>query len=92
MRGRAAPREGRLVPRFMLAHRHLPAECGAVFAAWRGFDSPLRHHAATGSCRLGDHRLWFAVEATDAPAALALLPAYVAARTDVAQVDEVPIP
>ena len=80
------------MPTFMLAHRHLPSECGAAFAAWRGFDSPLRHHAATGSCRQGDHRLWMTVEAADVQAALALLPSFVAARTEVAQVDDVPIP
>ena len=76
----------------MLCHRHEPAECPVVFAAWRGFDSPLRHHAAMASCRGGGHELWLTVEAIDAGDALAQLPDYVAARTAVAQVDEVPIP
>jgi hypothetical protein len=80
------------VPTYLLAHSHLPAECGVVFAAWRGFDSPLRHHPTLGSCRQGAHRLWWTVEAPDARAALAQLPPYVAARTHVGEVSEVAIP
>ena len=36
--------------------------------------------------------VWWTVEATDAPAALAQLPVYVADRTDAIEVAEVPIP
>jgi hypothetical protein len=82
---------------FMLDHRHLPAECRIAFAAWRGFDSPLRHDAAFASCGSGcdgdtEHRIWWRVDAVDARAALAMLPPYVAERTEVSEIGEVPIP
>ena len=41
MDGRAWP-SMRSVADFLLHHRHAPEECGASFAAWRGFPSPLR--------------------------------------------------
>ena len=78
--------------RFMLSHQHQPEECRVVFAAWRGFDSPLRHHSTLGSCSDGGHSLWWTVAADDAEAALAQLPPYVAERTTVSEVREVPIP
>ena len=82
---------------FMLDHRHLPEECRVAFAAWKGFESPLRHEAAFSSCASGngegeDHRIWWTVDATDAGAALSMLPPYVAERTEVKPVSEVPIP
>jgi hypothetical protein len=82
---------------FMLDHRHLPDECRIAFAAWRGFDSPLRHDAAFSSCGSGngacdEHRIWWTVEAADANAALAMLPPYVAERTEVNPIGEVRIP
>ena len=80
------------MPRYMLFHRHEPSECRVAFAAWRGFDSPLRHRAAMGSCRAGGHALWLTVDAADASSALAQLPTYVADRTEVAEITEVPIP
>ena len=66
---------------FMLHHRHEPTECPAVFAAWRGFASPLRREPALGSCLFGDHQIWWKLEATSADAALGRLPWYVAVRT-----------
>jgi hypothetical protein len=80
------------VPAFLLTHIHAPDECRVVAAAWKGFASPLRHTQTLGSCATGGHRLWWAVEATDSRAALALLPPYVADRTIVEEVREVPIP
>ena len=80
------------VPRFMLSHRHQPGECQVVFASWKGFQSPLRGHSTLGSCVEGGHSLWWTVEAGDAGAALAQLPPYVAERTEVSPVREVPIP
>jgi hypothetical protein len=80
------------MPYFLLQHRHDPAECAAAFLAWKGFDSPLRHAPAPASCLFGGHDLWWRVEATDAGAALALLPAYVAQRTRPIQVRYVEIP
>ena len=85
------------VPRFMLTHRHSPQECRVAFAAWTGFESPLRHHPATSSCvsRSGgedQHTLWWEVEAETAEHALAMLPPYVAERSEASEVGEVRIP
>jgi hypothetical protein len=80
------------MPRYLLHHRHEPAECGPAFAAWKGFDSPLRHHVAVGSCLQGDHSVWWEVQASGADEALSLLPPYVAERTTVLPVSEVAIP
>jgi hypothetical protein len=80
------------MPRFLLQHRHEPSECGAAYAAWKGFSSPLRHAAALASCLQGGHAIWWEVEALDARTALELLPPYVAARTTALAVSEVPIP
>jgi hypothetical protein len=76
----------------MLTHRHAPDECRIAFAAWRGFESPLRRGLVTGSCHAGGHCLWWTLEACDEAEALGRLPPYVAARTQVAQVTDVRIP
>lgn len=76
----------------MLAHRHAPDECPASFAAWRGFSSPLRGHSTLGTCVEGGHSLWWTVDAEDEGEALEQLPPYVAERTEVSRVREVPIP
>jgi hypothetical protein len=80
------------MPNFLLQHRHAAAECAAAFAAWRGFESPLRHHDAPSTCLAGGHSVWWRVEAADHRAALAFLPAYVAARTEAVAVRDVRIP
>jgi hypothetical protein len=80
------------MPRYVLQHRHERHECGVVFAAFKGYRSPLRRHAALASCRSGGHAIWWTVEATSEEEALALLPFYVAERTTVARVSEVEIP
>ena len=80
------------VYRYMLQHRHEPEECGVAFASFRGYESPLRHASTIGSCRLGGHELWWTVDAASEPAALALLPQFVAVRTTATRVSEVPIP
>jgi hypothetical protein len=80
------------MPLFVLSHCHEPHECGPAFAAWKGFDSPLRHHTAVASCIDGGHRAWWIVEARDADAALAQLPPFVAERTEVEPAHEVTIP
>lgn len=80
------------MPRYLLHHTHEPFECGSAFAAWKGFDSPLRGAAAVASCLEGGHAIWWDVEATDIQAALELLPAYIAARTTALPVSEVSIP
>jgi hypothetical protein len=80
------------MPRFLIHHRHEPRECGAVYASFRGFDSPLRHGTALASCRCGGHAIWWSVDAPSAREALALVPAFVAARATATQVGEVRIP
>jgi hypothetical protein len=78
--------------RYLLHHHHEPHECGVVFAAFRGFESPLRHEATLGSCRSGGHSIWWTVEAANEESALALLPFYVAERTRATAVSELQIP
>jgi hypothetical protein len=81
------------VPTYLLLHRHSPDECRFAYAAWRGFDSPLRRREALSSCLLGSHRLvWTGVVADSAQAALSLLPPFLAERTEVDCVRLVPIP
>ena len=80
------------VARFLISHRHAPHECGAVFASFKGFESPLRGRPALASCDRGGHAIWWTVEAADGQAALALVPSYVARRATVIQVTEVEIP
>jgi hypothetical protein len=80
------------MPCFMLHHRHEPRECPAVFAAWSGFQSPLRREPAIGSCLFDDHQIWWRVEAANEEDALARLPWFVAARTTATRIAEVPIP
>ena len=80
------------MPRFVLHHRHDAHECPSAYAAWKGFSSPLRHKPTASSCVEGGHEIWWIVLADEAEAALALLPAYVARRTDAIPVREVEIP
>jgi hypothetical protein len=80
------------MPFFLLHHRHERRECAAAFAAWMGFDSPLRHGRAAATCLSGDHSVWWRVEAENAAAALALLPRYVARRTVPIEVRDIEIP
>ena len=80
------------MPFFMLHQQHAPAECAAVFAAWRGFDSPLRRQPAISTCLEGGHALWWRVEASSRHAALELLPPFVARRTAAIAVRHVQIP
>lgn len=80
------------MPDFFLQHKHDPGECESAFAAWRSFESPLRGGSAPSTCLAGDHRIWWSVEAPDAPAALALLPDFVASRTEATEVRYVEVP
>ena len=77
---------------YVLHHQHEPSECPAAYAAWHGFDSPLRRHPAPSTCLTGGHAIWWQVEARDAAAALALLPGFVAGRTRAILVRDVGIP
>ena len=78
--------------RFMLDHRHTAAECGAVFAAFKAFESPLRHGQTTSSCHYGGHRIWWEVDAATPDAALEQLPRFVAERTTAERVTATEIP
>jgi hypothetical protein len=77
---------------YLLHHHHAAEDCAAAYAAWRGFASPLRHRPAPSTCLAGRHEIWWRVEAADRGAALALLPRYVAERTEPIEVREVDIP
>jgi hypothetical protein len=80
------------MPLFILQHRHAADECGPSFAAWQGFDSPLRRTHVPSTCLDGGHHLWWTVEASDVRRALALLPGFVADRTTPILVRRVEIP
>jgi len=80
------------VPTFLLTHHHTARDCAQVFAAWRGFASPLRHRDALSSCPQGGHQLWWLVEAPDEAAALGQLPERVGRQTEVNRVCLFPIP
>lgn len=90
----AQPAGGKLesVSRYVLEHRHDPHECGVVFAAFKGIESPLRHRPTLASCRSGGHAIWWTVDAETEDEALGLLPDYVATRTTISRVSEVEIP
>jgi hypothetical protein len=78
--------------RYLLHHRHDSHDCGVVFAAFKGYESPLRHQPTLASCRSGCHAIWWTVDAATAEDALGLLPFYVAERTTATSVSEVEIP
>jgi hypothetical protein len=81
-----------VVPQFLIHHRHAADDCGAVFASFHGFASPLRRTSTLSSCQCGGHEIWWSVEADDAAGALALLPFYVATRATATRVGAVRIP
>lgn len=81
-----------LMSSFMLHHRHQPEECPSAYAAWKGFESPLRGQQAPSSCRLGGHEIWWEVEAADETDALGHVPGFIADRTVVTRVNRIDIP
>jgi hypothetical protein len=80
------------MPSYVLEHSHEAESCGVAYAAWSGYDSPLRRRPAIASCVTGGHRIFWFVEADDADAALRQLPEWLASRTAVSEVSEVEIP
>jgi hypothetical protein len=80
------------VPQFLLHNRHSADDCGVVFAAFRGFPSPLRHTTALVSCRTGGHEIWWRSVAADEAAALRQLPRYVAGTSTATRVDRIDVP
>jgi hypothetical protein len=85
-------RQADLMPTYLLHHEHAPSECAAAFAAWTGFQSPLRHTHAASTCLVGGHAIWWRVQAESVAAALALLPRFVARRTVPIEVRDIAIP
>jgi hypothetical protein len=81
-----------IMKRFLLHHEHEASQCGVAFAAWRGFPSRLRHGTAIATCPDGGHEIWFLVEAAAPGDALRQLPPFLAVRTQVIAVHDVPIP
>jgi hypothetical protein len=92
MSARAAVARLMPVPQFLLHNRHAADECGVVFAAFRGFVSPLRHTDAFASCRSGGHEIWWRVAAEDEAAALRQLPRFVATTSTATRIDRVATP
>ena len=80
------------MPCFLIQHRHESHECGAVFASFKGHESPLRHKTAIASCTFGGHAIWWWVEAAGEADALALLPFFVAQRATATRIGAVEIP
>ena len=78
--------------RFLLQHHHQASECGVVFTAFKGHDSPLRHRPTIASCLSGGHAIWWMVEVDSEQAALTLLPDFVAERTTATRINQVAIP
>lgn len=78
--------------RFVLSHRHRHHECRTAYAAWNGFESPLRQRDTVASCASGGHAMFWTVDARDEHEALAQLPPFLADRTEVIRVTEVAIP
>lgn len=81
-----------VVPNFLLHNHHAADDCGVVFAAFRGFASPLRHTEALASCRSGGHEIWWRAAAEDETAALRQLPRYVATNSTATRVSPVAVP
>ena len=80
------------MPRYVLHHKHDPADCSVAFASFKGHSSWLRHRTAVASCLFGGHTIWWLVTAPSPEDALELLPFFVAQRSTVVEVREVQIP
>lgn len=80
------------MPRYMVEHSHEAHTCQIAYAAWSGYESPLRHKHTVASCAIGGHRIFWLIEAGDAEAALRQLPEWLAERTVASEVSEVMIP
>jgi hypothetical protein len=79
------------MPTYLLAHAHSDDDCRVAYAAWRGFESPLRGQHAIASCASGDHRMFWTVQANSPGEALNQLPPYLAQRTHASEVRDVAI-
>jgi hypothetical protein len=81
-----------VMPLFIIHHRHDANECPAAYAAWKGFDSPLRRQGAKSSCPWSGHDIWWDLDAVDADDALSYLPPYVGERSVAIRIGQVDIP
>jgi hypothetical protein len=81
-----------LMPTYLIHHEHAASECAAAYAAWNGFESPLRNRRAASTCLLGGHAIWWRVRARDRAAAFRLLPRFIARRTTLVEIRDVEIP
>jgi hypothetical protein len=77
---------------FLLHSRHDEAECPAAYAAWRGFESPLRRSAPYATCLWGGHEVWWQTEAESESTALGQLPPFVAERAQAIRVTRAQLP
>lgn len=77
---------------FLIHSRHQEAECPATYAAWRGFESPLRRSAPYATCLWGGHEVWWETEAESQAAALRQLPTFVAERSRAIRVMKASLP
>jgi hypothetical protein len=77
---------------FLLHSQHHETECRAMYAAWRGFESPLGHSAPWATCLWGGHEVWWETEAEDETAALRHLPPFVAERSRAIRVTRARLP
>jgi hypothetical protein len=80
------------MPTYRLLHRHQPNECSTAYAAWKGYESPLRGRPATSSCSWGGHEIWWDLKASDPDDALRNLPGYLSDRAVATRVGKVEIP
>jgi hypothetical protein len=80
------------MPRYLLHHKHDPADCNVAFASFKGHQSPLRHRTTVASCLFGGHAIWWVVNAPSPERALELLPFFVAQRSTAVEVREIQIP
>jgi hypothetical protein len=78
--------------RYLLHHEHEAQDCGVVFAAFKGKQSPLRHRPTLASCAFGGHAIWWVVDAASEEQALEQLPFYLAERATATRVSPVEIP
>jgi hypothetical protein len=78
------------MPLILIHHRREPADCGAVFASFRGFDNPtLCHRRTLASCWHGGHAIWWSVDAATAAGAAG---PFCVLRRRTMRVDEIEIP
>lgn len=68
------------MPRYLLRHAHDADDCAVAFAAWKGFESPLRGTTLTSTCPGGAHEVYAVVTAPGPDEALGHLPPWVRAR------------